>query len=146
MDFFKNDMYFLCINGIIVISKLFAYLFLMYKRGVVMIKDNFVNVYSLSKTIRMALIPWGKTEDNFYKKFLLEEDEERAKNYIKVKGYMDEYHKNFIESALNSVVLNGVDEYCELYFKQNKSDSEVKKIESLEASMRKQISKAMKSI
>lgn len=144
MDFFKNDMYFLCINGIIVISKLFAYLFLMYKRGVVMIKDNFVNVYSLSKTIRMALIPWGKTEDNFYKKFLLEEDEERAKNYIKVKGYMDEYHKNFIESALNSVVLNGVDEYCELYFKQNKSDSEVKKIESLEVSMRKQISKAMK--
>ena len=143
-DFFKNNMYFLCVNGIIIILKLFAYLFLMYKRGVVMIKDNFVNVYSLSKTIRMALIPWGKTENNFYKKFLLEEDEERAKNYIKVKGYMDEYHKSFIESALNSVVLNGVDEYCELYFKQNKSDSEVKKTEFLEASMRKQISKAMK--
>lgn len=103
--------------------------------------NEFTNMYNLSKTLRFSLIPYWETEEYFMKRHLLDEDEERAKSYVKVKEYMDRYHRDFIEKVLNTVVLNNVDEYSELYFKRNKSDAENKKIEELEATMRKQISK-----
>ncbi len=43
--------------------------------------DNFVNVYSVSKTLRFKAVPIGKTEENIRIKRLIEEDEERAENY-----------------------------------------------------------------
>lgn len=107
--------------------------------------NDFVNKYQLSKTLRFSLIPYGKTEENFSIRHLLEEDEERAKQYIKVKSFMDEYYKYNIESVLNKTILNDVDKYSELYFKQNKSDKEENEIEKLEDSLRKQISKAFES-
>ena len=55
--------------------------------------NTFTNLYSLSKTLRFQLVPIGKTEETFKQKNLLEQDEERAKNYKLVKGYMDEFHK-----------------------------------------------------
>lgn len=103
--------------------------------------NEFINMYNLSKTLRFSLIPYWETEEYFMKRHLLDEDEVRAKSYVKVKEYMDRYHRDFIEKVLNTVVLNNVDEYSELYFKRNKSDAENKKIEDLEATMRKQISK-----
>ena len=60
--------------------------------------ENFTNLYSLSKTLRFSLIPVGDTEKKFFEKRLLEEDEQRAEDYVKVKGYIDEYHKIFIEN------------------------------------------------
>ena len=101
--------------------------------------NEFINMYNLSKTLRFSLIPYWETEEYFMKRHLLDEDEVRAKSYVKVKEYMDRYHRDFIEKVLNTVVLNNVDEYSELYFKRNKSDAENKKIEDLEATMRKQI-------
>lgn len=103
--------------------------------------NEFTNMYNLSKTLRFSLIPYWETEEYFMERHLLDEDKVRAENYIKVKEYMDRYHRAFIEKVLNTVVLNNVDEYSELYFKRNKSDAETKKIEELEATMRKQISK-----
>ena len=103
--------------------------------------NEFTNMYNLSKTLRFSLIPYWETEEYFMERHLLDEDEVRAENYTKVKEYMDRYHRDFIEKVLNTVVLNNVDEYSELYFKRNKSDAENKKIEELEATMRKQISK-----
>lgn len=103
--------------------------------------NEFINMYNLSKTLRFSLIPYWETEEYFMNRHLLDEDEVRAENYTKVKEYMDRYHRDFIEKVLNTVVLNNVDEYSELYFKRNKSDAENKKIEELEATMRKQISK-----
>lgn len=103
--------------------------------------NEFINMYNLSKTLRFSLIPYWETEEYFMERHLLDEDEVRAENYTKVKEYMDRYHRDFIEKVLNTVVLNNVDEYSELYFKRNKSDAENKKIEDLEATMRKQISK-----
>ena len=35
-------------------------------------KEQFINRYSLSKTLRFSLIPIGETEDNFNKNLLLE--------------------------------------------------------------------------
>lgn len=103
--------------------------------------NEFTNMYNLSKTLRFSLIPYWETEEYFMERHLLDEDKVRAENYIKVKEYMDRYHRAFIEKVLNTVILNNVDEYSELYFKRNKSDAETKKIEELEATMRKQISK-----
>ncbi len=107
--------------------------------------DSFTNQYSLSKTLRFKLIPVGKTEENFNNKQLLGQDEKRAESYIKVKGYMDRYHKAYIESVLNSFVLNGVKEYAELYYKSGKTDAELNRLEKAEEKMRKQISGALKN-
>lgn len=101
-------------------------------------------MYNLSKTLRFSLIPYWETEEYFMKRHLLDEDKERAESYVKVKEYIDRYHRDFIEKVLNTVVLNNVDEYSELYFKRNKSDAETKKMDELEAAMRKQISKCFR--
>lgn len=106
--------------------------------------NEFTNMYNLSKTLRFSLIPYWETEEYFMKRHLLDEDKERAESYVKVKEYMDRYHRDFIEKVLNTVVLNNVDEYSELYFKRNKSDAETKKMDELEATMRKQISKCFR--
>lgn len=106
--------------------------------------NEFTNMYNLSKTLRFSLIPYWETEEYFMKRHLLDEDKERAKSYVKVKEYMDRYHRDFIEKVLNTVVLNNVDEYSELYFKRNKSDAETKKMEALEKNMRKQILTSLK--
>ncbi len=108
-------------------------------------KEQFVNRYSLSKTLRFSLIPVGKTEDNFNQKLLFEKDKQRAENYEKVKGYIDRFHITYIESVLVNAKVENVGEYADLYWKNNKTDSDVKSMEALEADMRKQISKQLTS-
>lgn len=90
----------------------------------------------------MRLIPMGKTEENINKKLLLESDEERAENYKKVKGYIDEYHRAFISAVLADVELERLDEYANIYYKNTKDASMIKKMEELEKEFRKQISNA----
>ena len=107
--------------------------------------NNFINRYSLSKTLRFSLIPVGNTESNFEKKLLLQDDEKRAEDYTLVKSYIDRYHKAYIESVLSKVVLNGTEEYAVLYYKSNKTEQEEKKLEQMEDCLRKQISKSLKS-
>lgn len=108
-------------------------------------KEQFINRYPLSKTLRFSLIPIGETENNFNKNFLLKKDKQRAENYEKVKGYIDRFHKEYIESVLSKARIEKVDEYANLYWKSNKDDSDIKAMESLENDMRKQISKQLKS-
>lgn len=108
-------------------------------------KEQFINCYPLSKTLQFSLIPVEKTEDNFNKKLLLERDKQRAENYEKVKGYIDRFHKEYIESVLVNARVEKIDEYADLYWKSNKDDSDAKAMESLENDMRKQISKQLKS-
>lgn len=108
-------------------------------------KEQFINCYPLSKTLQFSLIPVGKTDDNFNKKLLLERDKQRAENYEKVKGYIDRFHKEYIESVLVNARVEKIDEYADLYWKSNKDDSDAKTMESLENDMRKQISKQLKS-
>ncbi len=108
-------------------------------------KEQFINRYPLSKTLRFSLIPIGETENNFNKNLLLEKDKQRAENYEKVKGYIDRFHKEYIESVLSKARIEKVNEYANLYWKSNKDDSDAKSMESLENDMRKQISKQLKS-
>lgn len=108
-------------------------------------KEQFINRYPLSKTLRFSLIPVGETENNFNKNLLLEKDKQRAENYEKVKDYIDRFHKEYIESELSKARIEKVNEYANLYWKSNKDDSDIKAMESLENDMRKQISKQLKS-
>lgn len=106
-------------------------------------KEQFINRYSLQKTLCFSLIPVGKTEENFNKNKLLEEDEERSQNYIKVKGYIDRLHRQHIESSLKAVKLDGVREYADLYWKSNKDDNDKKNMKSAEKKMREQTAHAL---
>lgn len=108
-------------------------------------KEQFVNRYPLSKTLQFSLIPIGATEDNFNKNLLLKRDTQRAENYKKVKGYIDRFHKEYIESVLTKARIEKVNEYADLYWKSNKDGSDAKAMESLENDMRKQISKSLTS-
>lgn len=113
--------------------------------GGIFMKENLINLYPLSKTLRFSLIPVGDTEVQFNKKLLFESDEKRAEDYKKVKKYMDEYHKFYIESILKDFVLDGIDDYACLYSKLNKTDEDIENMKSLEDAMRKSISKALTS-
>ena len=106
--------------------------------------QDFINRYPLSKTLCFSLLPVGNTEANFEKKLLLQEDEQRANDYLLVKSYIDRYHKSYIESVLSKLILNGVGDYANLYYKKNKTEQEEKQLEELEGSLRKQISKNLK--
>lgn len=79
-------------------------------------KEQFINRYPLSKTLRFSLIPVGETENNFNKNLLLEKDKQRAENYEKVKGYIDRFHKEYIESVLSKARIEKVDEYANFSF------------------------------
>lgn len=106
-------------------------------------KEKLTNQNSVLKTICFNLLPVAETEDNFNSKQLLEQDEQRALNYQKVKGYMDKYHKFFIESVLSQMKLD-VSDYAQLYFKANRSEAEEASLENMESVFRKLISKQFK--
>lgn len=106
--------------------------------------SNFTNRYSLSKTLKFKLVPEGKTLENFNARFLLEKDQELASLYTKVKGYIDEYHKAYIESSLGTLSLD-ISEYADLFYKENKDEKDKKVFDDISTSLRKQISKSLKS-
>lgn len=104
--------------------------------------DNFVNCYGVSKTLKFKAIPVGKTDNKIKEKKLLEEDKQRADDYILVKKILDKYHRFFINDVLSKVKLANLDEYFLLYFKTKRSDEDNKKLEGVEALLRKEISDA----
>ena len=107
--------------------------------------DQFVNLYSVSKTLRFKAIPVGKTQENIAVKRLLEEDEERAEKYKKAKKIIDKYHIAFIEESLSKVKLVGLDEYYPLFNKKEKDDSDKQQLKELEGNLRKQVVDAFRS-
>ena len=112
--------------------------------------DQFINQYSLSKTLRFKLIPVGDTLKNFELKHMLDQDKERAENYSKVKKFIDAYHRVYIEKVLSAFSSNAafsdkIREYAELYYKSNKSDDDKQEMRESEKNLRALISKALKS-
>ncbi len=92
----------------------------------------FTNQYQLSKTLRFELKPVGETLDNIEKKGLLDQDQQRADSYQKMKKTIDEYHKYFIEIALKNVQLKKLNEYLDLYnqTKELRDDEAFKKVKT----------------
>lgn len=109
--------------------------------------DNFINCYTLSKTLRFSLIPVGETEANFKKSRMLNRDIERSEDYKEVKKLIDNYYKECINNKLGDYSFSlDIKEYSELYYKTNKSDKDVKKMEEIENNLRKAIFEQIEDI
>ena len=104
------------------------------------IADNFIGVYPVSKTLRFELKPIGKTQEYIEKHGILDDDLKRAEDYKNVKKIIDNYHKYFIDEALNGIQLEGLENYCELY-KKKRDDNDEKHFLKIQMSLRKQIVK-----
>lgn len=84
---------------------------------------EFTNLYPVSKTLRFELQPIGKTKENIERNGILKRDSKRAEDYKIVKGFIDEYHKQFIKDRLWSFKLplqseghlDSLEEYQTLY-------------------------------
>ena len=84
---------------------------------------NFTNLYPVSKTIRFELIPTPKTKKNLESSGIIKHDEKRAEDYKKVKEFIDEYHKKYIDTRLwnyklptkDEGKLNSLEEYRKQY-------------------------------
>ena len=127
--------------------------------------EEFTNLYEVSKTLRFALEPVGKTREHIEEKGLLAKDEKLAEDYKKTKKIIDEYHKWFIDDSLSNFDLpiedlksfqetgNSINERTNKLKKlrrDKKNNKEQEKelsakkdeLEKLQTKMRKSISKA----
>lgn len=102
---------------------------------------RFTNLYSLSKTLRFELIPQRETLENIKKSGILEQDDNRAEKYKRVKQIIDEYHKCFIEKSLKNKKIDDyfLNSYLDLFKIKNKNDSQKKSFNTVEEKLRQQI-------
>lgn len=102
--------------------------------------DNFVNRYSLSKTLRFKLTPIGETAKYFNQYKILSNDEELAKDFDIAKIVCDRYHKYFIENALEKLRFDedDLERYSRVYYSSNKDS--VKDIKDIEKKLASKIS------
>jgi CRISPR-associated protein Cpf1 len=112
--------------------------------------DDFTNMYRLSKTLRFELKPIGKTLEHIKEKGLIEEDQEREKEFNEVKRIMDLYYKQFIEKCLSKLKIEKKDleAYSKVYYDLKKNPKDQKKKEQYaknQAIMRNLIFELIKS-
>lgn len=108
---------------------------------------NFTNLYSQSITLCFGLIPQGKTLQHIQENGLLEQDAQRAVDYVEVKKMIDEYHKLFIDRVLNNFKLkvdsdgkkDSLEEYFLYYNIGKKTDSQKADYEKVQTNLRKAI-------
>lgn len=114
--------------------------------------NDFTRIYPLSKTLRFELVPIGRTKESIAESGILEQDQHRADSYAKVKKIIDEYHKAFIETVLDSICLtyagtgkyNSLEEYYTLYMCGAKDDKQKALLEKVTENLRKQIAEGFK--
>lgn len=68
--------------------------------------ENFRNLYSLSKTLRFELRPYGETLEKIKESGNLERDQYKAEIRVEVQKIIDERYKLIIEETLNRVSLD----------------------------------------
>lgn len=103
--------------------------------------EKFTNQYQLSKTLRFELKPIGETLNHVNLKMLLEQDEIRALEYKIIKKIIDEYHKDFMNEAMDGFCFDSddIDSYERLFYIKDKSDEDKKAIELVQQKMRNSI-------
>lgn len=104
--------------------------------------ENFVNLYELSRTLRFKLLAFENTKLELEKDWIIQKDRKIDENYHKIKEYLDELHREFVEESLKDISLNFLDEYAEKYFlyKENKKDKKIKnEFEKIEKNIRKEL-------
>ena len=67
---------------------------------------DFTRLFPVQKTLRMGLVPVGRTLDNIQRNEVLQGDEQLASNFSLVKPLLDKYHKNIIEVVLDGLTLD----------------------------------------
>lgn len=107
--------------------------------------DNFIGLYPVSKTLCFELRPMGRTQEYMERDGVLNTDFHRAESYKKVKKIIDRYHKQFIEKALASLQLDGLEEYEKLYILSKRNDKQEKEFDRIQKTMRQQIVNCFKS-
>ena len=108
--------------------------------------DQLTNRFSLSKTLQAALLPVGKTAENFEANYL-QSDVLRDVEYEKVKGYIDRFHVSFIDDVLSVCNLDSegcLSEYADLYYVKEKTEEQKERLEELEVLLRSKIVKTFK--
>lgn len=87
-----------------------------------MLFNAFTKQYPLSKTLCFELKPLGKTLAHIHAKNFLQKDATLADSYQKIKPILDEYHRDFIELALQDIELMELENFHTHYLalKQNK--------------------------
>ena len=112
--------------------------------------NEFTHQYSLSKTLRFALIPQGKTKENIEAEGLLKQDEERAEAYQKAKKLIDQVHRQFIDEVLGEknlkkyFVAEDFTKAYSLYFL--KEESSVKSLTEIKKKFAKNLQKAFDNV
>lgn len=115
--------------------------------------NEFTHQYSLSKTMRFALIPQGKTRQNIEaegEEGLLKQDEKRAEAYQKAKKLIDQVHRQFIDEVLGKKNLTkyfsakDFTEAYSLYF--NKETSSVNSLTKIKKEFGKNLQKAFDNV
>ena len=112
---------------------------------------HFTNLYPVSKTLRFELQPIGKTKEHIEKNGILQRDEKRAEDYKIVKGFIDEYHKQFIKDRLWSFKLplqslghlDSLEEYQALYEMSKRNDAQEAEFTEIKDNLRSIIAKRL---
>ena len=112
---------------------------------------EFTNLYPVSKTLRFELKPIGKTLENIEKNGILQRDEKRAEDYKIVKGFIDEYHKQFIKDRLwrfklplqSEGHLDSLEEYQALYEMSKRNDAQEAEFTEIKDNLRSIIAKRL---
>lgn len=99
-------------------------------------KEKLVNQYSVSKTLRFALNPIGKTEE-FFNERIMKDEVQRDEYYPEMKDIMDRYYKEFIDTCLDGISEMDISEYVPLYSKNMKTPEDREKMSALEEKYRK---------
>ena len=113
--------------------------------------QQFTNLYPVSKTLRFELKPIGKTKENIEKNGILQRDEKRAEDYKLVKGFIDEYHKQFIKDRLwnfnlplhNEGHLDSLEEYQALYELSKRNEVQEAEFSEIKNNLRSIIAKRL---
>lgn len=111
---------------------------------------NLTNLYPISKTLRFALNPVGKTSEMIKQKGLIAIDEERAKKYKQAKLIIDEYHKYHINQVLSCFKFNLEDlqRFADVYNslkKDNKNEALKTQLSNIQTILRKQVAQALEN-
>ncbi|MCI5561391.1 MAG: type V CRISPR-associated protein Cas12a/Cpf1 [Phocaeicola sp.] len=103
--------------------------------------NSFTHLYPVSKTLRFELRPIGKTIENVTS--YLQEDKKRANNYRDAKKLIDNYHKHFIDSTLESLpgstLGKEIRELIEKYYECYRNKEKQEEIEKLQEQLRKKL-------
>lgn len=103
--------------------------------------DDFIGIYPLSKTLRFELIPIGRTQEYIERDEIIDSDYHRAESYRKVKKIIDQYHKAFIDEALCTLNLEGLQKYADLYQQHERDEKWEKAFREVQTSLRRQIAR-----